>query len=551
MKPILQTHHRILMAFFVGVGLPCLMLSYLAFRGIQNDMALREREMQLTHRRLVDELRTTVASRLGQVEEAAATLISELDLRREADFEQRVQIWARSQPLIETLFLWQEGSGVRLLGVRRLYEPDNPKHSLSRSLNAGTFRALERGQRLEFGQGALSQALAVYDSIVAGTKTPMVQAEARLAAARVQRKLGRLDRAIADCSYLESHFQGGRTAYGFPVELVARLEHVDCLFAARDSAQARDTLLETYDRLISGRWALTASQFSLFRDRIHQSLQAVSPSQESPSQRQRFERLRAEERERVRHAQRLILWQQEGAKELAGRRNPGRRRFTRDVRGEVFCLSLFAGSESKSAAGLLWDLSALHTWLLDNLAGRLRPQSVPWRLVDRTGRILGSEAWSPDERVTIRTGFVDDLPPWTLELSRPDRDRLALLWRSPRRIYLLAFVMIAGILGFGLVLTVRGIQRELELVRLKDDFVSMVSHELRSPLTSIRQLAEMLRAGRVPSRARRQRYYDVLVQQSERLSTLINNVLDFARMQARKRRFTFEVTDVASLTGEL
>ena len=64
----------------------------------------------------------------------------------------------------------------------------------------------------------------------------------------------------------------------------------------------------------------------------------------------------------------------------------------------------------------------------------------------------------------------------------------------------------AGILVFGLVLTLRSVSHELELARMKSDFVSTVSHEFKSPLTSIRQLAEMLQGGRVPSDERRQKY---------------------------------------------
>jgi len=65
------------------------------------------------------------------------------------------------------------------------------------------------------------------------------------------------------------------------------------------------------------------------------------------------------------------------------------------------------------------------------------------------------------------------------------------------------FILIAGILIFGLILTMRSFTREMELARMKSDFVSTVSHEFKSPLTSIRQIAEMLHAGRVPSEDRR------------------------------------------------
>jgi signal transduction histidine kinase len=103
---------------------------------------------------------------------------------------------------------------------------------------------------------------------------------------------------------------------------------------------------------------------------------------------------------------------------------------------------------------------------------------------------------------------------------------------SPRSVYLYAFVLVAGLLAFGLVFTVRTLSHQLALSRMQSDFVSTVSHEFKSPVTAIRQLAEMLRAGRVPSEDRRQRYYDVLVEQSERLTALMDHILDFAKMDA-------------------
>ncbi|MGH7599120.1 MAG: sensor histidine kinase [bacterium] len=112
-------------------------------------------------------------------------------------------------------------------------------------------------------------------------------------------------------------------------------------------------------------------------------------------------------------------------------------------------------------------------------------------------------------------------------------------------------MLIAGILIFGLVLTLRGVSHELEIAKLKSDFASTISHEFKSPLTSIRQLAEMLQTNRVPSEPRRRQYYDVIVEQSERLSTLIDNVLDFSKMEEGRKVFEFERLDISGLLREI
>ena len=112
------------------------------------------------------------------------------------------------------------------------------------------------------------------------------------------------------------------------------------------------------------------------------------------------------------------------------------------------------------------------------------------------------------------------------------------------------FFLLAGILIFGLILTIRTVAHELELSKMKSDFVSTISHEFKSPLSSIRQLSEMLQSGRIPSEEYRQQYYDVLVEQSERLTLLIDNILDFSKIEEGRKKFDFEMVDVDPLLLE-
>jgi signal transduction histidine kinase len=113
------------------------------------------------------------------------------------------------------------------------------------------------------------------------------------------------------------------------------------------------------------------------------------------------------------------------------------------------------------------------------------------------------------------------------------------------------FLLIGGILLFGFLLSFRAVSHELELARMKSDFVSTISHEFKSPLTSIRQISEMLQNKRVPSEERREKYYDILVDQSDRLSLLINNVLDFSKLEEGKRKFQFESVNLETFLEDI
>jgi signal transduction histidine kinase len=110
------------------------------------------------------------------------------------------------------------------------------------------------------------------------------------------------------------------------------------------------------------------------------------------------------------------------------------------------------------------------------------------------------------------------------------------------------------ILGFlsvmiiaGLVLTKHMVSKEMAVAKLKSDFVSNVSHELRTPLALIRLYAETLELGRITTREKKQQYYRIIRKESERLTALINNILDFSRIEAGRKEYEFRETDIADL----
>jgi len=111
--------------------------------------------------------------------------------------------------------------------------------------------------------------------------------------------------------------------------------------------------------------------------------------------------------------------------------------------------------------------------------------------------------------------------------------------------------LILGVLSVlmigGLVLTYRSVNKQVALARLKSDFVSNVSHELRTPLALIRLYAETLELGRINTQEKKNEYYSIIRKESERLSALINNILDFSRIEAGAKEYDFRETDIGEL----
>ena len=113
-----------------------------------------------------------------------------------------------------------------------------------------------------------------------------------------------------------------------------------------------------------------------------------------------------------------------------------------------------------------------------------------------------------------------------------------------------SFLILGGLsflLAGGIFLTYRNVSKEMALARLKSDFVSNVSHELRTPLSLIRLYAETLELGRLTSPEKHQEYYCIIRKESERLTALINNILDFSRIEAGRKEYDFRETDMREL----
>ena len=118
------------------------------------------------------------------------------------------------------------------------------------------------------------------------------------------------------------------------------------------------------------------------------------------------------------------------------------------------------------------------------------------------------------------------------------------------RFALISFLTLAAlslVLAGGIALTYRNVTKEMALARLKSDFVSNVSHELRTPLSLIRLYAETLEMGRLTSPEKYQEYYRIIRKESERLTALINNILDFSRIEAGRKEYDFRETDMSEL----
>jgi signal transduction histidine kinase len=159
--------------------------------------------------------------------------------------------------------------------------------------------------------------------------------------------------------------------------------------------------------------------------------------------------------------------------------------------------------------------------------------------------LAASAGWDGGEP-EVERNLEGALPNLTLAIKLPGTTLAAMGQHFVHTSFLILGV-ISLLLTGGIVMTHRNISREMALARLKSDFVSNVSHELRTPLSLIRLYAETLEMGRLKSADKYQEYYSIIRKESERLTALINNILDFSRIEAGRKEYDFRQTDMREL----
>jgi signal transduction histidine kinase len=107
------------------------------------------------------------------------------------------------------------------------------------------------------------------------------------------------------------------------------------------------------------------------------------------------------------------------------------------------------------------------------------------------------------------------------------------------------------ILTIGIILIIYNIRKELGLAQLKSDFITNVSHELRTPLALISMYSETLALDRIKTEEKKHEYYSVIHNETNRLSKIVNSILNFSKMENESRKFNFQNCNLIEISNEV
>jgi signal transduction histidine kinase len=185
-------------------------------------------------------------------------------------------------------------------------------------------------------------------------------------------------------------------------------------------------------------------------------------------------------------------------------------------------------------------------------------QSTTPILAEASGRFAALPiSWSSEDAALSHTDdafpqFAESEPPAEFKVQVGLVDPELLFAQQRQRTLLFGGVILASTLAacVGLAAAYRAFRRQLRLSELKSNFVSSVSHELRAPIASVRLMAESLEGNKIVDATKQHEYFRFIVQECRRLSSLIENVLDFSRIEQGRKQFEFEPTDIVALTTQ-
>lgn len=409
-------------------------------------------------------------------------------------------------------------------------------------------RVFIEGERMEFRAGDITGAIESY-AFRTESLNLSIQAGAYMRLARCEYKRGNLTRALDHYATLTSY--GERLVTDQPARLIGLFQQGVILAELQRWDSFTHTMQEIYRYLRSGRPPISYMAYLSYHDELARIANQSSGSGQSLDRAPSADDIEASEFT-LDHTQAAYdLWRTwRENRSIRSRSWTGFTLLNQHEQYEHMLVAQEWASPSRLSF-ILGSVDAFWTWWMPELQTIKRQRDLIVTLLDVetdepiSGNIL------PDNRWTRKLGPVETGLPWTINLALANPLARVVTMRD-QQLFLLAGLILATLLilftGYSLT---RAVLREMQAAKMQSDFVSTVSHEFRTPLTAMRQVAEMITHDRIVDRDQQDRYLHIIEQEGNRLHRLVESVLDFRRMEAGTHQYSMRPVDIAAMTSEV
>jgi signal transduction histidine kinase/tetratricopeptide (TPR) repeat protein len=563
----LDWQKRALILFAALILILSVILTVFAIREAEREKLIKQREINQEQKRTVDLIIDHIKENISETEQRILRLLGQSQDRFDESrlTESAVRI-AQNEPLVSEVFYIMDDGQIIFPLFKPLYCISEESEYSGEVLNEIEKNPLfEAAEDAEFKRRNYSLAIRNYRQLLTSTSDRTAGSLLMNRMARCYLNAGNPLRAVDLYKRIVSGYEKEAGPDGIPFALMA-LYQMGSIYDRMDKKQkSAETFLELYDGLLEAKWPLSRPQFDFYMKKVKEELVRVNEEIEDEETKKalgvRQTALRLHEEEKLKRMATLEDLHQRVLPVLMTRQEavigaPEKFSHLSTSTGENTYLVSYALHEKNSFFGFTLDEEYLIEELLPSVMKKT-PIREAWsvQVIDDKKKVVFGEdiskSVSSDLPVSYSQDFEEDFPPLKVRIYQTVADAAQREFNLRRNIYISLVVVVITALLFGGVLAIRSTAKELKLARLKSDFVSTVSHEFRTPLTSIRYLADLLQRGRVGKEDRKQQYYETITQESERLSRLIENTLDFSKIEAGMKEYKFEETDVAEICRDV
>ena len=560
LKIALKKQKRIIVIFIITIFLPSVALSIFGIRAIRNENFRLAQQYEIEHRRIADLLKAKVRSRCEEVESNLQDLA-----RDPIFFDENYQAIRKllnkrfmNNDLVDHVFVIYK----KKEPFFPLFQPvfRKPFAQQTSRLTDAQQEKLTRAEEYEYVHNDYNIATSLYNDLFIHIADKNKQAQLLNHIARNLVKLKKYHQAISVYSRIINDYPECTTSSNLPLALFAYLQLIDCYQMSGQAQEALKKSFQAYQEIVKNSWNLSEDQFIAYASMLQETMENIfsecqfAPSDKTAYQKE-FEQLKNIYQVRIEQWNRMNLLKRECIPEL-------RRSFlqpdsylnhafhyskTIDEQDFLVSAAMISDQDKKNAFGIL-GVNISNDYLEDKLLRNIIENIQLGRnknliITNLSGRILYGKRISSHEFSKITSFFEENFPPWRIEISHIETEGTGII-AIHKSFYFWTILTLIIVLSFGIILIVRTVTHEMEVLKIKSDFVSSVSHEFKTPLASIKALTERLLEGKVKNPERMEQYFSIISQDTDRLTRLVGNVLSFSKIEEGKREYDFEETNI-------
>lgn len=546
--------HKLFFLLLLLVVLPCIVLSVFALQAMLGQKILIEQKIKESYTALAESIHKRVLDQVKTKDNLVHQAVHH-------------QVWLNKEPSIPHLTSVLNVPFFKFVYITdkdyNIVYPQQRPHNIVAAVLTPIehYNLLEPAHIYEFRQQDFAAAIREYQKIVVEEKEQKLEAVgyALIAIARCNLKANNLDKALETYQYLATlcRDRNDSQALSFMIDAKSQMAGI---YQKKDTLAYYQTLLELLELLSYNEYCIAKPKYIYHYNKLTEELNKLELEQAVSSE-ERYALLK--QREKVLNDREQMLAREKFLNQAKQYLIPRLKILTEKKRDTGY-LEYRSGRETSLAyyrelqnsgefmGHVVYEINlqyALEEIIIPILQSQGGGKDMLFTIVDRDNKPVAG-AIPPQFFIIVSQPLSPVFPFWYIAVCLKNIRSLDELSRLRSQIYIGGIVVVILLFVIGMYITIATFIREIKSARLKSDFLSNISHELKTPLTSITMFVETLLMGRTSSKEEQIECLQIIAAETERLRRLIDRILSFAKMEQKKRPLHFSLQNIGKLVQE-